>query len=97
MSPLEPVSAARWLLGQLGVEGVSAVAVVGLAAAYIYTRRAAAVGSAAVSTAGNATAYLRVVALVLLVLLILGVAHLDVGRAVELLEAGRAAAGRWLV
>jgi hypothetical protein len=94
--PLEPIPAARWLLEQLGVEGVSAVAVVVLLAAYIYSRRAAAMGGKAVSTAGSAGSYLRAFALLLLVLLIAGVASLDVARAAELLEAGRVAVQGWL-
>lgn len=78
------------------MEGVSAVAVVALAAAYIYAHRAAAMGGRAVKTAGRTGAYLRVTALVLLALLIVGVVNMDVARASELLDAGVRFVGRQL-
>jgi hypothetical protein len=85
---VELVPIVRMLLERLGVEGVSAVTVLVLLGVWIYSRRAARVGSAAVGTAGRAGGHARAVALVLLVLLLAGLISVDLERAHQLIQSG---------
>jgi len=85
---VELVPIIRMLLERLGVEGVSAVTVLVLLGVWIYSRRAARIGSAAVGTAGRAGGTARAVALVLLVLLLAGLISVDLERGRQLVKGG---------
>ena len=80
--------AARQGLQALGIKGVSVVAVVGILAAYAYTRKAAVAGGVAVTAASRTGSHLRVALALGLALLLLGVISVDTTQASEL--AGRA-------
>lgn len=71
---------------QLGLGGVSAVAVVVLGALVLYTRLAATVGGLVVGTASQATRDAQVVAVALLLILV-RIIHPDLHRANDLLTA----------
>jgi hypothetical protein len=83
---VDPVHWTRILLERLGLEGVSALVLVVLLSFALYTHKAARVGGKAATVGSTAAHDLKVVALVLLVLLILGVIQADVARTQQILS-----------
>ena len=79
---------ARQAITALGIEGVSTVALVLLVSVALYAHKAASAGQKVVYVGSTVQHDLKVVAVVLTVLLVLGVATLDVQRGQELLRAG---------
>jgi len=72
----------------IGIEGVSTVALVLLVSVALYAHKAASAGQRVASAGSTVQHDLKVVALVLAALLVLGVATLDVERGRELLRVG---------
>ena len=79
---------AREAITALGIEGVSTIALVLLVSVALYAHKAASAGQKVAHAGSTVQHDLKVVALVLTALLILGVATLDVQRGQELLHAG---------
>ncbi|EMA24643.1 hypothetical protein [Haloarcula argentinensis] len=73
------------LLRALGVQGVSVVALAVLLSVALYAHKISTVGGLAVSAGSTVRHDLQVVALVLAVMLLLGVASLDLARIQELI------------
>jgi len=76
----------RQVLAEVGVQGVSTVAVVLLVSMALYAHKVSKVGGMAVGVGGTVTHDLKVLAVALAGLLLLGVASLDMGRASELVR-----------
>ena len=76
--------AARSTLQALGIKGVSVAAVVGILAAYAYTRKATAAGGVVVSTASRTGDHLRAALVLGLALMFLGVISVDTTQAAEM-------------
>ncbi|WP_311170653.1 hypothetical protein [Halobellus ordinarius] len=79
---------ARQAITALGIKGVSTVALVLLISIALYAHKASAAGRKVVYAGSTVTHDLKVVAIVLTVLLVLGVATLDIQRGQELLQSG---------
>lgn len=79
---------ARQAITALGIKGVSTVALVLLVSIALYAHKASAAGRRVVYVGSTVTHDLKVVAIVLTALLVLGVATLDVQRGQELLHTG---------
>ncbi|MFB6091621.1 MAG: hypothetical protein ABEK02_01275 [Haloquadratum sp.] len=79
---------ARQAITALGIEGVSTVALVLLISIALYAHKASTAGRRVVGVGSTIQHDAKVVALVLTVLLVLGVATLDVQRGQQLLHAG---------
>ncbi|SDY40170.1 hypothetical protein [Halobellus clavatus] len=79
---------ARQAVTALGIKGVSTVALVLLVSIALYAHKAASAGQKVVYVGSTLQHDLKMVAIVLTVLLVLGVATLDVQRGQELLQAG---------
>ncbi|WP_256288786.1 hypothetical protein [Halobellus inordinatus] len=89
----------------LGLKGVSTVALVLLVSVLLYTHKAATAGQRVVHAGSTIQHDLKVIALVLTVLLVLGVATIDIERGRELIQVGLdhvrrtdlvAQLGRWI-
>lgn len=78
----------RPVISALGIEGVSTVALVLLVSVALYAHKAASAGQRVAHAGSTLQHDLKVVALVLTGLLVLGVATLDVERGRELLRVG---------
>jgi len=77
------------VLVELGVRGVSTVAVVVLVSMALYAHKASKVGGMAVGVGGTVTHDLKVLAVTLAALLLLGVASVDIERATDLARQAR--------
>ena len=85
---LNPTAWLGDLLAQLGVEGVSTVALVFLVSVALWAHKGARYGGKAATVGATAVTQAKLTALLLAALLVLGVIHIDPARGQQLLESG---------
>jgi len=85
---LNPSAWVGGLLAQLGVEGVSTVALVTLVTFALWAHKGARYGGKAATVGSTAVVHAKLTALLLAGLMVLGVIHVDPARAQQLLDQG---------